>query len=222
MSRWRATWAGEGGGVLLNQSPHQLDLWQWMFGMPDRVRAFCHLGKYHDIEVEDEVTAYLEYDNGATGVFITGTGEAPGTNRLEIAAEQGRVIVETDGISFKRNRVRCSEFAKTAKEAFGSPEVWNVEIPVTEQRGEHNAVLRNFADAVLNGAELIAPAEEGIRSVELGNAMLYSSELGRPVELPLDGAAFEEMLKKKIASSRFVKKPAGGSLPAAEDFARSF
>ena len=79
---WRATWAGEGGGVLINQCPHNLDLWQWICGMPARIRAFCSYGKYHDIEFEDDVTAYMEYENGATGVFITTTGEAPGPTVL--------------------------------------------------------------------------------------------------------------------------------------------
>ena len=103
LGSWRATWAGEGGGVLLNQCPHNLDLFQWFFGMPKRVRGFCTLGRYHDIEVEDDVTAYFEYADGATGVFITSTGEAPGTNRLEIAAENGRLVFEDDRLSFLRN-----------------------------------------------------------------------------------------------------------------------
>ena len=109
---WRATWAGEGGGVLANQCPHNLDLWQWICGMPERVRAFCHFGKYHDIEVEDDVTAYAEYANGATGVFITSTGEAPGTNRLEISADNGKVVLEGGKITFWRTRVPSSQFLK--------------------------------------------------------------------------------------------------------------
>jgi predicted dehydrogenase len=91
-SDWRATWAGEGGGVLLNQCPHNLDLFQWIFGMPATVRASCHFGRYHDIEVEDDVTAYLEYSDGMTAVFTASTGEAPGTNRLEVAAELGKSL----------------------------------------------------------------------------------------------------------------------------------
>ena len=87
---WRATWAGEGGGVLLNQCPHNLDLWQWICGMPVKVYAHMHFGKWHDIEVEDDVTAYVEYANGATGTFITSTGDTPGTNRFEILLDKGK------------------------------------------------------------------------------------------------------------------------------------
>ena len=104
-SGWRATWKGEGGGVLLNQCLHNLDILQWLGGMPARVRGFCQLGRYHNIEVEDNVTAYLEYSNGAAGVFITSTGEAPGTNRFEIAGTRGRVVLEKDKLSFIRNEV---------------------------------------------------------------------------------------------------------------------
>ena len=102
---WRATWSGEGGGVLMNQCPHNLDLWQWICGMPSRVRAYISYGKYHDIEVDDDVTAYVEYDSGATGVFITTTGEFPGSNRLEIATDRGRVIMEDNKIVWWRSNV---------------------------------------------------------------------------------------------------------------------
>jgi predicted dehydrogenase len=217
---WRATWAGEGGGVLLNQCPHQLDLWQWLFGMPARVRAHCSIGRYHDIEVEDDVTAYLEYGDGATGVFITSTGEAPGTNRLEVAAERGRVVIEKDRFLFTRNEVPMSEFSRTTSEKFSRPGVWEVEIPVSGHGGQHNEILQNFVDAILGGKELIAPASEGIHSVELGNAILYSSLNGETVEMPLDSAAYERFLKKKIEASTHVKRVAAEQAPA-EDFAKS-
>jgi predicted dehydrogenase len=220
-SSWRATWAGEGGGVLLNQCPHNLDLFQWMFGLPQRVRAFCHFGKYHAIEVEDDVTAYLEFANGATGVFITSTGEAPGTNRLEIAGERGRLVYENDRIVFTRNEVPMSEFARTSKESFAAPETWEVVIPAQNHGGQHNEVLKNFADAILDGVPLIAPGREGLRSVELANAMLYSTWTGQTVELPLNGARYERALKRKIATSMFKKKQvAAGAMPV--DLSKSF
>lgn len=203
---WRATWSGEGGGVLLNQCPHNLDLMQWLFGMPSRLRAFCGLGVKHDIEVEDQVTAYMEYPNGATGVFITTTGEAPGTNRLEIAGDRGRVVVEGRQISFTRNEELASEFAKTCPRSFARPEIWKIEIPIGTGATGHRAITQNFVDAVLDGSDLIAPAEEGINSVELANCMLYSSLTGSTVELPLDSAAFEAVLKDLCAKSKFVKK----------------
>ena len=205
-SEWRATWGGEGGGVLLNQCPHNLDLWQWMFGMPQRVRAFCSLGRKHNIEVEDEVTAYLGYDSGCSGVFITSTGESPGTNRLEVAAEYGKVVIEGNGIRFTRNEESVNTFLKTTPELWARPDVWNVEIPTNGTGGQHAAILQNFIDAIVEGSPLLAPAAEGIRSVELGNAMLYSSETGMTVELPLNGKAYERMLKHKIKTSRFAKK----------------
>lgn len=203
---WRATWKGEGGGVLTNQCPHQLDLIQWICGMPSMVRGFCSLGKRRNIEVEDEVTAYLEYPNGATGVFVTAVTEAPGVNRLEICGERGRLLFEADKLMFYRNEVPMTEFAKSTSNRFGGMGVWKVEIPVPAKPGGHMAILQNFVDAILDGAELLAPAEEGIHSVELGNAMLYSSLTGKPVQMPLDGAKYERKLKQLIRESRFEKK----------------
>jgi predicted dehydrogenase len=217
---WRATWAGEGGGVLLNQCPHQLDLWQWLFGMPKSVRAFIGIGKFHNIEVEDDVTAYLEYDNGCTGVFITTTGEAPGTNRLEVVGDRGKVVIENLKIVFTRNEALVSEHLVTAEGAFERPPIWNVEIPVSGGDGEqHRGILKNFVKAVLNGEELIARAEEGIHSVELANAMIHSGLLGQTLALPIDAPAYEKMLKGKIATSTYVK-PAVAK--AVDDFSKSF
>ena len=217
---WRATWKGEGGGVLLNQCPHNLDLFQWFCGLPKRVRAFCHNGKYHDIEVEDEVTAYLEYENGATGVFIASTGEAPGTDRLEIVGDRGKLVFENGKILFTRNEVGTQAFNKSAKGGFDRPEVWNVEIPIPGGKAGHSVITQNFVDAILDGVPLIAPAEEGIRSVEFANAMIYSSLLKETVELPLDGAAYEAQLMSLIADSKFEKK--GVRTDVESDMSKSF
>jgi predicted dehydrogenase len=203
---WRATWKGEGGGVLLNQCLHNLDTMAWLCGMPKRVRGFCALGKYHNIEVEDDVTAYLDYPNGASGVFITSTGEAPGTNRFEIAGTMGKVVLENNRLHFTRNEVSMIDFSKTAKVGFAKPEVWHVEIPFTDAVVPHSILMQNFVDAILDGTPLIAPGEEGIRSVELANVMLYSSLLGQTVELPIDSAAYEKKLQELIANSKFEKK----------------
>ena len=220
-SDWRATWAGEGCGVLLNQCPHNLDLLQWMFGQPQRVRAFCHFGKYHAIEVEDEVTAYLEFAGGATGVFLASTGEAPGTNRLEIAGERGKLVYENDQITFTRNAVPMSEFSRQAREGFSAPKTREVRVPARDHGGQHNEILRNFTDAILDGVPLIAPAAEGLHSVELANAMLYSTWTGRTVELPLDGRRYQRALQRKIAGSKFKKKRVAGDASPG-DFAKSF
>ncbi len=203
---WRATWAGEGGGILLNQFPHNLDQLQWLFGMPSKIRAYCGFGKRHDIEVEDEVTAYMEYPNGATAVVIASTGEAPGTDRLEIAGERGKVVLEGGKITFVRNEVPMTEFSKTSDKGFAVPPVWNIEIPAGKDKTGHAVITQNFIDAILDGVELMAPAREGINGVELANAMLYSAWTDTTVHLPLDSAAYEAALKEKCATSRYGKK----------------
>lgn len=203
---WRATWAGEGGGVLVNQCPHQLDLLQWITGMPTKVVAHCSLGKKHKIEVEDEVTAYLEYKNGATGVFITSTGEAPGTNRLEIAGDKAKVIVEGGVIKMWSNEMPTSKFSRTTKKLFGSPAKTYKEITFKRGGGGHNGIMKNFVAAVLDGKPLLAPGEDGINNVELANAMLLSGMTEKPVELPIKNALYNRLLKDLINKSESKKK----------------
>jgi len=208
-SSWRATWVGDGGGVLLNQCPHQLDLMWWLFGMPSRITANCQFGRFHDIECEDAVTALLEYPNGATGVFITSTGEAPGTNRLEVAADRGKVVIENGKFSYTRNEVPISEHIVTEKGGFIMPESWDVEIPVSGDEGEqHVGILKSFTNAILKGTELISPAVDGMYSVEIGNAMILSAVEDRPIDMPMDSAAFAKVLKEKVAGSSF-REPVG-------------
>jgi predicted dehydrogenase len=216
---WRATWKGEGGGVLLNQCPHNLDLLQWLCGMPARVRGFCQLGRYHNIEVEDNVTAYWEWASGATGVFITSTGEAPGTNRLELCGTRGKLVLENNRLTFTRNETDMLEFSRTARTGFARPDVWHVEIPFADAPAQHATLTQNFVDAILDGAPLIAPGAEGLHSVELANATLYSSLTEQTITLPLDGAAYEAKLQELIARSRFEKKVVAVE---AEDFTKSF
>ena len=208
---WRATWKGEGGGVLLNQCLHNLDAMQWLLGMPARVRGFCQLGRFHQIEVEDNVSAYLEYRNGATGTFVSSTGEAPGTNRFEIVGTRGKVLLETDRLSFTRNDADMIEFSRTAKLGFAKPEVWNVDIPFENAPNAHATLMQNFVNAILDGEPLIAPGAEGIHSVELANVILYSSLLGQTVELPMDSAAYEKKLNQLIADSK-MREEGGGSI----------
>lgn len=203
---WRATWKGEGGGVLLNQCLHNLDVLQWLCGMPGQVRSFAQLGRYHNIEVEDNVTAYLEWPNGATGVFITSSGEAPGTNRLELAGTRGKVVLENNQLMFTRNEADMREHCRTSKVGFLKPEVWNVAIPFADAAAPHAMLMTNFADAILDGAPLIAPGADGLGSVELANVLLYSSLMEQTIQVPMDGAAFEAKLNELIANSRFEKK----------------
>lgn len=205
---WRATWQGEGGGVLLNQDPHQLDLWQWTTGMmPKRVRAFCSFGKKRNIEVEDDVTAYVEYENGATGLFVTTVGEAPGTNRFELAGDNGKIVIEDDKLTFWRLRTPEPEFNASYTGGFGEPECWKCDVPVERGSGsQHEGILSNFTRAVLHGEPLIAPGEEGIHGLTLSNAMHLSSWTDGWVELPIDEDAYLAQLNERIEQSTFVKK----------------
>lgn len=205
-SEWRGTWKGEGGGVLLNQCPHQLDLLQWFLGMPTKVRGFCGFGVKHNIEVEDQVTAYFEFKNGATGVFIASTGECPGTNRLEIAGERGKLMLEGGKLRFIRNEVPMTEFSRTTEEPLGRPGTWNIDLPIPEGGGRHEELTQNFVDAILDGTPLIAPAENGMNSVELANSVLYSTLTNSTIDMPLDGQAFAKSLENLIKDSRFEKK----------------
>lgn len=216
---WRATWKGEGGGVLINQCLHQLDMLQWLMGMPARVRGFVRLGHFHKIEVEDEVTAYMEFPNGASGTFVSTTGEAPGTNRLEINGAMGKLLLENDRLLFFRNEVSMTDLCKTAKLGFQKPDVWKIEIPIPPEPAQHATLTQNFVDAILDGTALTAPGEEGIHSIELANAMLYSGLNGQTVDLPMDGAAYERKLNELIASSKMEKKVVKNSN---EDFTKSF
>lgn len=206
-SNWRSTWVGEGGGVLLNQDPHQLDLWQWLVGMPKRIRAFASFGKYYNIEVEDDVTAYAEYENGMTATFITTTGETPGTNRLEISGTMGKVVVENDVITFFRNRIDEREFNRTWKGGFGNPEVWKCEVPTDGKNEAHVGIFKNFVSAVENGTPLLAPGEEGIKGLTISNAIHMSAWKDDWVELDkLDEDEFYNMLQDKIKNSTFKKQ----------------
>ncbi len=199
---WRATWNGEGGGVLLNQSPHQLDLLQWLCGMPARVRAFCREGKWHDIEVEDDVTAYLEFANGATGVFVTTTGDLPGTNRLEITADFGKMVCENNRLTVEKLPVSEREYCVASNEAFGTLPVTGEVLDGDSRELQHVRVMNAFSAHILRGEPLIAGGEEGIRELMLSNAMYLSSWLDRPVDMPPDEGLFLEMLTKKRAASR--------------------
>lgn len=175
---WRATWAGEGGGVLLNQAPHNLDVWQWICGMPDYVTAFCDIGQYHDVEVEDNARILTKYKNGAHGVFVTSTGEYPGTNRLEISGDKGKIVIENGAMKFWKLNDSVSKVCKTSKESFTEIPYDYYEIKQTEPESGHIGILKNFTDAILYGKELIAPGTDGIYELMLSNAA-YMSEIGR-------------------------------------------
>ncbi len=205
---WRSTWAGEGGGTIMNQNPHNLDLFQWIFGMPSKILSVNEYGKYYDIEVEDEVVAMFKYDDGMIGIYTTATGEAPGTNRLEISCDMGKIVCEDGKITFWRNVESEREFNKKFDGVFGEPEYWKCEIPVEEAtKQEHSALLDNFANAVLNGGKLMAPGIDGIDEMTIANAIYYSDWLGNVwVDVKnFDHEGYYRALNDKIKNSTVVK-----------------
>ena len=213
---WRATWNGEGGGVLFNQCPHQLDLIQWVTGMtPNKVRAFCHFGKWHDLEVEDDVTAYIEYENGATGVFITSTGDYPGTNRFEVCGSGGKIICEDEKtIKYIKNEEDEREFCFSTKKAFGKPKAEEIEVETDGQNPRHVGILQNFTNAILGKEELFVKGQEGLLGVELMDAMMLSGWLKQDVCLPIDDELYLAELNKRRANGR--KKEATNNAETAD------
>ena len=200
---WRATWSGEGGGVLLNQCPHNLDLWQWICGMPKTVYAHMHYGKWHDIEVEDDVSVYVEYENGATGMFITSTGDCPGTNRFEITLDKGKLIAEGNKLMMWKSDISEREFSATNKSPFGAMKFKISEVETDGENPQHAGVMNAFASAILHGTPLVAEGIEGIRGLSLSNAMHLSSFTGKTVEIDtLDHELFYNELMKRVATSR--------------------
>ncbi len=192
--KWRGSWRGEGGGVLINQAPHNLDLWQWICGMPVSLAAECSIGKYHRITVEDEAIIKAHYENGATALFITSTGDYPGTNRLEIDCTKGKMVLE-------QGKLTLSVCERDEREFRLEPSGVKNPVTVTEYTDEesngHLLILQNFADAVNHGMPLIAPGEEAIYELELSNAAYLSSWLGKEIPLPVDCELFEEFLEEK-------------------------
>ena len=205
---WRATWAGEGGGVLLNQCPHQLDLLQWLCGMPVKVQAHLHYGKWHNIEVEDDVTTWVEYENGATGVFVTSTGDAHGTNRFEIMMDKAKLVVTYGGIELKEFSVSEPEWTATCREGFATMPAVDVRVETDGLNEQHNGVINAWGGAILRDEPMVADGREGINGLMLSNAMHLSAFLGREVTLPIDEDLFYEELKKRIAVSRHKAAPA--------------
>lgn len=223
---WRGTWAGEGGGVLINQNPHNLDLLQWLPGMmPSRVTAIASLGKTHPIEVEDEVSAILEYPNGATAHFVTGTGEFPGTDRLEIAGDRGRLVCEKGHIRLTQTRKSVRDIRERSKEAFALPDAWEIDVPIPAAKPDaHKAVTQNFVNAILKNEPLICPGEEGVRGLEIGNAMLMAGVTRQAVDLPMNAESFDTLLKdleKQYGGKKKLEAPKDAVVDMGASFAKN-
>ena len=200
---WRATWSGEGGGVLLNQAPHNLDLWQWICGMPVKISAHMKFGKWHDIEVEDDVTAYCEYENGATGVFITTTGDARGDNRFEIQLDGAKIVADYSGLSVTEFDVPEPEFSRTNTVPFGNLSAHSVDPGLDGENPQHDGVLRAWGGAILRGEPLVAHGSEGMLGLTISNAIHLSAWLGKEIDLrEFDEDLFYSELQKRVASSR--------------------
>ena len=214
---WRATWRADGGGVLLNQAPHSLDVFQWICGMPVRLRAFCGFGRWHDIEVEDDVSCFLEYANGATGTFVTSTGETPGTNRLEIALDGGRVLAENGRLSVTRLSQGCTEYIRTFPGGYGQPEAATEEIVPEGKAGMHGEVIRAFVSHILRGTPLVADGREGMASLQLACGMILSGWTGETVSLPVDGEKYARLLEARAA-----KSPEKTAKPVVMDLSKSY
>ena len=201
---WRATWAGEGGGVLLNQAPHQLDLWQWICGMPVEVTAWCRQARYHHIEVEDDAMLVTRYANGAMGQFITTTGECPGTNRLEIAGDLGKIVLENGMIRWWKLREPEPEVRFTSQESMAKIGQDYEAISPDGPESAHAGILQNFTNAILHGEPLISPGADGLNELTLSNAAYLSQWQGNvPVALPFDTALFDRLLGERAAASSY-------------------
>ena len=200
---WRATWSGEGGGVLLNQAPHNLDLWQWICGMPESVTAFCDVAKYHNIEVEDDATIFTRYKNGATGVFMTSTGEYPGTNRLEISGDLGKIVLENGTLKWYKLKDPIQRIISESEQGFAQIDCDYEEIGQDKPETAHKGILQNFTNAILFGEKLISPGTDGINELTLSNAAYLSQWQGnREIALPFDSELFDNLLAEKIKQSK--------------------
>jgi predicted dehydrogenase len=206
-SGWRATWKGEGGGILTNQCPHNLDFYQWVFGEPKRISGHAHLGKYHNIEVEDEVTAYFEHENGMIGHLMVSTAESPGTNRLEIVGVNGKLIYDNHQLVLHRYEMSTLKFLKESNDGFKNVDSTEekIEVSASDSVG-HTLVTEVFVNKALTGVgELIAEGTEGMKSIMIANGIMLSSFTGRMIETPYDGDEYERILNGLIQSSQFVK-----------------
>lgn len=216
-SAWRATWSGEGGGVLVNQAPHQLDLLQWMCGMPVKMCAHLKYGSHRNITVEDDVTAYFEYENGASGTLITCTHDALGTDHFEVYGEKGKIIIENSSKVIVKRLVKPESVlseelsfreAMALTKGQGSQKLYEEEVFECPENWEkqHIDVLINFTNSILHGETLIAPGCEGIRAVEIANAMYLSDWQQKEITLPIEEDVFCEELKKRISEERNGEK----------------
>ena len=192
---WRGTWAGEGGGVLINQAPHPLDCFTWLGGLPSKVTAYTAT-RNHAIEVEDVAAAMLQYPNGGVGYVYCSTTEFPTTDMMEFAGERGKLRIAEGRLKFWELPEGVKEFSDTSPEMWVLPPVEEAQVELPDRESGHRAILRNMARHVLYGEELIAPGVEGLKSVEMINAIILSGKTGEPVGVPVDRTRYDALLEE--------------------------
>lgn len=198
-SSWRSSWNHEGGGVLINQGQHLLDIWQWLFGMPKSLRADICYGKYNDFLVDDEATIYMQYENQMTAVFFITTGEPVNEERLEIIGTKGKLLLINNHLTIYTYEKEIDEYSKTALVTNADElKISRMEEEFEDQANPYEPMLQNFADALLEDAKLIAPGEDGENSLTLANAAYLSSWIQETITLPIDPMLYEEKLKEKM------------------------
>src|SRR5436190_6484216 len=189
---WRGTWQGEGGGVLMNQAPHTLDLLCHLAGPPATVWGRSRR-RLQPMEAEDSASALLEYAGGAAGTIAVSTVE-PGAQRIELVGDRGRIEIVGETIVFERFEPPLSAHLPAASEMFAQPAIVAEQVELPVGRGDHLEVHADFAAAVRGGRAPRVPAHEAIWSLELANAIVLSTHTGRAVRLPVDRDAYAALL----------------------------
>ena len=198
---WRAKWTSEGGGVLLNQAPHTLDILCHLAGLPRKVWGWTRT-RYHSIQVEDTAQAMFEYPNGAPGYLTVSTVEVGVAPHLQIIGEKGAIELVGNQLTIYRSTPSSREYMLTSAEMFGKPETSSETLEIPDTSGAHLAVYRDFKAALRDGRQPRCNGREGIMSLELANAITLSSYADRAVTLPLDRAAYSELLSDLQAGKR--------------------
>ncbi len=207
---WRATWGGEGGGVLVNQAPHQIDLMQWMFGMPERVFATTNMGFRRNIAVENDVCAQFVYSNQATGVFITCTHDIMGEDRLTAVYDRGRIRVldsrrlEIERLVDDEEKLGTEYSDEALNDLRKMNKLYTTEIIEKENdpfaNSEHAKLFKAFVDHLNNPEKpMVAKGVDGINGVLLASAIQLSGWLKEPVNVPVDDEVYLKELNKRIS-----------------------
>ena len=197
-SSWRSSWNGEGGGLLINQSRHLLDMWNWLFGQPCEVSAQIEYGAYSNIEVDDKVSLFFRHENGMWGTFLSSTGDSPGSNRLEIHGELGKLVVEDNQfITVYQNEISTAHVSKTSQEMYPKIPFTQERREIKQERDEYTVILQNFSDAMEGRAKPLATFSDGQRALANANAAYLSDWQQRALAIPCDSGEYYRELQKR-------------------------